>query len=258
MKYDVLASYRSQLEKVLQPTTAKTYCNRLEVLLEGQSVFNTLEKLDMSKILENLSKIKYKSYFSQSKNALLYFLKMHNIELSPEELEQIKHMEKSTRRKYRKLKAVEFQSINNTILHLKNKKLKLSYMILVETGLRVSELAQIQKKDCNISENEIFFYFNGKGGKQEFVMIKKEENEKLYNDLKDFINTVPFEEKIFYSAIYLQEKAKGYGFCCHDLRRACAKLTYHKTKSKKQVCEKLRHANIKTTDIYLNSKVKIK
>lgn len=258
MKYDVLASYRSQLEKILQPTTAKTYCNRLEILLEGQSVFYTIEKLDMSKILDNLSKIKYKSYFSQSKNALLYFLKIYNIELTPEELEQIRHMEQSTHKKYRKARAIEFQDIDRTIKHIKNEKLKLSYRTLLETGLRVSELAQIRKKDCNISEHEISFYFNGKGGEREFVTVKKEENTKLYNDLKKFIDTVSDEEKIFYSAIYLQEKAKGHGFSCHDLRRACAKLAYNKTKSKRQVCEKLRHANIKTTNIYLNSKVKIK
>ena len=66
MKYDVLQAYKSYLLERYRPTTAQTYYNRLEHLLEGQSLFHTVEKLDISKILDNLSKVRYKSYFSQS------------------------------------------------------------------------------------------------------------------------------------------------------------------------------------------------
>ena len=62
---------------------------------------------------------------------------------------------------------------------------------------------------------------------------------------------------MFYSAIYLQKEAQRLGITCHNLRRAYAKLEYKKTKSRENVRKKLRHTNIKTTNIYLRSKIKV-
>jgi len=82
-------------------------------------------------------------------------------------------------------------------------------------------------------------------------------NNKNNND-KDNVNydnkTSP---KLFYSANYLQTKAIKYGFECHDLRRAYAKKEYLKTKDKGHVMEKLRHTSLKSTNIYLRSRIDI-
>jgi len=88
-------------------------------------------------------------------------------------------------------------------------------------------------------------------------VIERMENPKLYQTLKENIINTPHDTKIFYSANYLQRKAKGLGFTCHDLRRAFNKMEYKKHRSKSAVMKKLRHSNIKTTNIYLRSKVKL-
>lgn len=241
----------------LRPQTVRMYSERLKTLLKGQSIIKTLENLDIDKMISNLQNVKYKNEFSQYKNALFYFLEFQNITLTTSQMEQVKILETQTRKKYRKMDSAELVKIENTIKRLKNKKLKYSYQTLLYTGLRVSELAQITQKDCTIKEQELSFYFVGKGGKQEQATLRGEDNDKLFENLKELIKKTSPDHKLFYSANYLQQNAKSYGFECHDLRRAYAKVEYKKTKSKKQVKEKMRHTNTKTTEIYLKSKVKI-
>lgn len=258
MKYEVIESFCTFLAARRRPATVRVYSERLSSLLEGHSVLDTLEKLDIDKMINNINKAKNKNEFSQFKNALLYFLEFEEIALNEEQLNKINDLEKKQKKKYRKLKEVDFQKVNRTIQHIRNKKLKLSYQTIVATGLRVSELAQIKKSDCNLSGDAVIFQFIGKGGNQEQVIFEKKDNAKLFDELRELIEDTSDNKKIFYSANYLQQKAKTYNFRCHDLRRACAKLEYEKTRSKDKVQQKLRHSSKKTTDIYLKSKVNIK
>lgn len=258
MKCDVLEEYRFFLEKRRRPATARVYTERLNTLLKGQSIINTMENLDIDKMISNMDKAKNKNEFSQYKNALLYFLDFENIVLSKQQLEIINDFEKSKKKKYRKQQMSDFQKVDKTIKHLKNKKLKLSYQTILETGTRVSELSQITKNNCTFSADTLTMRFIGKGGRQEQVILSKEDNKKLFSDLTEMIQNTRDTKKVFYSANYLQQKAKKYKFTCHDLRRAYAKLEYQKTKSKEDVREKLRHTNIKTTERYLKSQVNIK
>lgn len=255
MLYDVLDGYKQYLELSYSPETVRTYCNRLKLLFVGQSILNTIEQLDIQKILDNLSCIKHKNEFSQSKNAFLHFLKYENILLSDEQLRQLKILESKTHKKYKKKKVINYKKIDQTIKHLKNKKLKLCYQILLTTGLRVSELSQITKNDCTVSTDKVIFSFTGKGGKQEKASVSKEDNTKLFAELKEHISTVQTSEKVFYCSNYLQAQAKKLNFQCHDLRRICAKLEYKKTRSKEEVKKKLRHDSVKSTNIYLRSKI---
>ncbi len=256
MKYDILQAYKSYLLQYYCPTTAQTYYNRLEHLFEGQSLFHTVEKLDISKILDNLSKVRYKSYFSQSKNALFHFLKFQNITLSDEQLKAIELLQKSTQKKYRKQKQKNFLFIDKEIKNIKNSKMRLSYQVLMYTGLRVSELSQITKRDTCITDSAIYFSFTGKGGKRESVMLSKKNQETCFYELCDHIKKTKDDKKLFYSANYLQATVtRDFQFSCHDLRRIFAKQQFTQTKSKKEVQKKLRHANLKTTKIYLNSKI---
>lgn len=258
MKYDVLHSYKAFLvTAALRPSTARTYTNRLEILLKEQDCINTVENLDIDKIIDNLSKINYKNHFSQSKNALLYFLQFQGLSLNLTQQNRIKELEQKTHKKNRHMKEVKLSSIQNTIKHLKNKKLKLCYLTLLATGLRVSELSQITPEDTTILDNEMNFTFIGKGGNKESATLTKEKNPDLFKSLLEHIKNTSSNKKLFYSSQYLQQKAKYYGFCCHDLRRAFAKLEYKKSKSKEMVRESLRHKSLKTTDKYLKSKVKI-
>lgn len=256
MKYDILSDFRSYLLAVvgLSHETTRTYCNRIDKLIDTQNVDN----LNISLIINKLSKMKYKNHFSQSKNALLYFLKFLHIAITNEDKEHIETLEKNLHKKYRKLKEVDFKVINNKIKYIRNKKLKLNYQVMLEMALRVSELAQIQKKDCILKEDTITMSLSARGGNKEEVVLKRSDNnEKLFHDLQELIQKTNDNNKVFYSANYLQQKAKSLGFTCSDLRRASARIEYKKTKSKKAVQKKLRHKNIKATNTCLKSKVKI-
>lgn len=256
MIYNLLADYRKHLEETYSVETARVYTTRLAWLFSSQNIAD-IDCIDISKVIAELSKIKYKNHFSQSKNALLKFCQFQNIALSYDNLVMIDKLGNCTRKKYRKLKVVDFNKVMRTINRLKNEKLKICFQTLIETGLRVSELAQIFPENCTVTDDDITFSFIGKGGKIEQAVLYKKRNAKLYNRLKSRIEKTPCDRKIFYSAVYLQKKAKHYGFTCHDLRRAFAKIEYKKSKSKAHVKEKLRHTSIKTTNIYLRSKVRV-
>jgi len=257
MKYELLQLFHNHLLEKLSKETAKLYTNRMDRLLDGQSLIDPLANLELDKILGNLSKIKYKNHFSQSKNALLYFCKWQDIILDYDIENDIELLELDTKKKRRKLKVVHFPDIERKIKQLKNTKLKLSYQTMIKTGLRVSELASITPMACDIEGTEITLKFVGKGGKNESATVSKEDDRHFYHKLMELINNTGSSNKIFYSAIYLQIKAKELGFSTHDLRRGYAKTLYKKTKSKTYVMEKLRHTRLKTTKIYLKSKVYI-
>jgi len=255
--YNLLRIYKNHLLETYSRETASTYARRLAILFEGQSKLDTRHNLNIDKILEKLGQIKYKNHFSQSKNAFLHFCEFQNIKLSYSTLESIKTLEKNTKKKRRKLEPIEYSYIDKKIKYIRNKRLKLSYQVMVAIGFRVSELASISPSACTINDKSITFSFINKGGSQETSTLLQVDNPKLYDNLKKHIENIPSNKKIFYSAVYLQNKAKELGFKCHDLRRAFAKLEYKKSKSKVNVMEKLKHSNIKTTNIYLHSKLKL-
>lgn len=257
MMYDILGEYRDYLKKNFCDETSRTYANRLELLLKDQSILNFEELLDVDKMIQALSQIKYRIAFSQSKNALLKFLEFKHITLNQEQLNQIEQLEKSTQKKYRKKKFADYKTVDKTIKHIRNQKLKLSYQTMLVSGLRVFELSQIKRDDCIITFDYIRMFFTGKGGEQESVVILKSENRSLYENLIELISNTEFSGKVFFSSNYLQKKAHEYNFCCHDLRRIYSKLEYKKTKSKKEVQEKMRHSNEKTTEIYLKSNIQM-
>lgn len=246
----MLAEYRNFLGGFLRENTARAYGGRLAWLLDSENI-NTKD------IFDKLEKLKYQNEFSQSKNAFLYFLKFKHINLSKKELEQLQELSNNKIKKYRKMSFSNFQKIDQTIKHLKNEKLKLSYQTMIETGLRVFEVSQLTKENTMIDKEMLFFTFTGKGGKEQQVTIGKNDNPLLFKRLVKLIEHTKDNHKIFYSMGYLQSNAKRLGFQCHDLRRATAKLEFEKTKSKEEVKKKLRHSNMDTTEIYLNSKIKV-
>lgn len=257
MLYNMLADYRSWLETKYTPATAKAYYVRICSLLKGQPVNDTVKRLNVDKVLNRLAELEHKNEFSQAKNSFLHFCEFENLPLSNEVLERIQELETHTRKKYRKLQAIDYITVDNKIKHLKNKRLKLSFQILTTTGLRVSELAQITPAHCIVTNERLTFRFIAKGGNLNTVTLSKSDYPELYERLRELITHISPQKKIFYSAGYLQKQAKRLGFTCHDLRRACAKIEYNKSRSKAEVKKKLRHSNIKTTNLYLNSKVSI-
>ena len=260
MKYNTLARYRASLSTHagggLAHQSAKTYYKAMCYLLKDQNIMDCKD-MDISAVVYKLEATKYKNTFSQRKNAFFKFCEFLNIELPTETKVQINKMNDSKMKKYRKAKPVTLENIKNTIRVIRDKKLKLSFEIMLNSGLRVSELSQIKKEDCAISDELVTFCFVGKGGNKEKITITKEKNERVFNNLIKYINETKEGQKIFYSTSYLQDEAKKRNFQCHDLRRAYSKLDYAEKKNIEKVREDMRHKNKQNTKRYLNSKVKI-
>ena len=225
-------------------------------LLEGQYFFD-FDEMDIDIILNKLRALKYKGEYSKHKNAFLKFCDFLDIKLSADIIHELNIMIVSKKKKYRKLKSVKLQDIKKHMKMMKDKKLRLSYETMLCTGLRVSELSQIKKEDCIISDSEIALSVIGKGGKQEQVFVNINNDKNFFYNLCQHINAHETGKKLFYSSSYLQAKANDKGFACHDLRRAFAKTIYKDCKDVNTVMRLLRHNKVKNTLLYLKSKVEI-
>lgn len=256
MKYNMLGGYDKYLIERYSKDTARTYRTRLNFLLEEQFLIDTYTDIDFEKVINQFAKIKHKNYFSQCKNALFHFAEFKSIKINDDYIKKISELEKSTHKKYRKRKEINYQEILKSINNQKNQKLKLSFLTMLNTGLRVSELAQITPQLSKISNKEIIFNFIGKGGEKETVTLLKASNKTLFEKLVNYIEKVDANKKLFYSAIYLQKKAKELKFECHHLRRIYAQTEYKKVHDKDIVRKKLRHTSVKTTNIYLRCKIR--
>ncbi len=67
MLYNLLYDYRDYLLRSFSPATAETYYKRLCTLPEGQNVKDTVNQLDIERILAKMAEIKHKNHFSQAK-----------------------------------------------------------------------------------------------------------------------------------------------------------------------------------------------
>lgn len=256
MKYNMLGGYNKYLIERYSKDTARTYRTRLNFLLEEQFLIDNFSDINFEKVINQFTKIKHKNYFSQCKNALFHFAEFQGQKINHEDKKKISELEQKTHKKYRKRKEINYQNVLSSVNYLKNGKLKLCFLTMINTGLRVSELAQITPQLSHISNKEIIFDFIGKGGESETVTLLRSDNKELFEKLVNHIQSTEDDKKVFYSAIYLQENAKNLGFKCHDLRRIYAQLKYRETRDKNEVRKKLRHVNIKTTNIYLKCKIK--
>lgn len=254
MKYNTMSDYKDFLKKSLSSSTANSYFQAIDFLLSDQ---HQVDNIDIPLVFDKLQEIKYKNQYSKHKNALLKFCKFQGIELDNDTLSHLKSMNTDKKKKYRKQKPVKLADIKNRIRAIHDKKLKLSYQTLLQTGMRVSELSQIGKSDCIIDKNSIEFEFDGKGNRKEKVVVYAKDNQRYFDSLLLLMDETLDGKKLFYSSGYLKNKATALGFQCHDLRRAFAKLDLKENKDLKGTMKKMRHKDEKTTRIYTKSKVDI-
>ncbi len=255
-KYNTLSDFHDFLLRGCAPSTAATYKKAVDFLLDEQYLIDWTD-MDINSVIDKLQGMKYKNQYSKYKNAFLKFCDFLDIKLSNDILLKLDIANLDKKKKYRKMEPRKLEDIKNHLRGCKDKKLKLSYETMLATGLRVSELSQIKKTDCIVSNNNVQFFFTGKGQKKESVTINKADNMKLYTNLVELITGASESKKVFYSTNYLQTKASDMGFNCHDLRRAFAKITRKNNKDINVVKDAMRHTSTKNTKIYLNSKIDI-
>ena len=167
-------------------------------------------------------------------------------------------LSKPKKRRNRKLKSRKLADINSKINVISDKRLSLSYKIMLATGLRVGELASIKKDDIKPLQSGGFSlaFIPKRGGRGQITIPARQRY--ICNAMNEIIKPGNCGYKVFYSAGYLQSNAKKRGFACHDLRRAFAKMIYRANGKKlAYTCEKMRHASPRTTKIYLKSKIEV-
>lgn len=148
MKYAILDDFKTFLQgKYKSRATVKQYRFWVARLLETQ-FFMELNEIDFDGMLKELETCtKNRNEYSQAKNAVLNFAEFFQRQI------EIPQLEKPKKRRHRKRKQRKLKDINHKINVIPDKKLLLSYKVMLSTGLRVGELASIRKQDIEIHEN---------------------------------------------------------------------------------------------------------
>lgn len=262
MKYDILESFKEYLKENLRPNTAKTYYAAV-VKLFRDSQFDSLKQIDKEWTLQETAKrFTTRNEYSAVKNGLKW-LKKYNPDLAlPSEKEfcAISIRKRNFSRKPKKV--IYLQPTQRKINQISNDRLRYAYRLALVSGLRVSELADLEADDITFNAGKILVRVkNGKGGHGGLVECR--DDAYLYERLPEFLKKYP-EGKVFYTECYMREKADELGIECHDLRRIFAQTTREELKKEMPVAvaneivqQRLRHVRFSTTKRYLfNRKLK--
>ncbi len=270
MKYDVLEGLKGYLEKKYGKNTAKKYY-AAAVKLFRDDYDLTVNEINEEVIKERLDHIRGKNEFSAAKQAVLGLKKVYpDITIPGEDWFQEQSLHRKNRSK-KKTKTIDLNATQRKINQIADQKLKYAFRLAMDSGLRVSELAEVLPEDITFKDGDIYVNVtHGKGGSNGVVKCQKDPY--LYEHLQDFIKKQKEEypeennKKLFYSSNTMQKKAHDLGIECHDLRRICAIMLRNELKKEMpveeanaQVKEQLRHARFSTTKRYLfNRKLRVK
>lgn len=262
MKYDILEPFKGYLQEQLSPNTARKYYAAMVKLFRNVQ-FSDISQINREWILqETARRFRTKSEYSAVKNGLKW-LKKWEPELdipSEEEFTAVSRKKRNFSKKPKKV--IYLKPTQRKINQVENERLRYAYRLALVSGLRVSELADLEAGDITFNDEKIFVRVTkGKGGHG--GVIECREDTYLRERLPDFLKQYP-EGKIFYSEAYMREYANHLGIECHDLRRIFAIETRNELKKEMPVDEanvitqqRLRHVRFSTTKRYLfNRKLK--
>lgn len=261
MSLEILNTFRRQLATVngLSEQTKKKYYHAVKKLLCSME-FESVAELKPEQLLQQLKSLKTKNDVSAAKNGLLQMKKCFPDLRLPSEKE-FKNISIHKRNiKKRKFDPVKLDTIKRKINKVSNIKLRHGYNLMLDTGLRVFEVEQITKSSFRPEGEKLFIKIDhAKGNVEKVVEVTQP---RLKERLLEFIKPLEENEKVFYSKTYMQNVAANYGFECHDLRRAYARVQ-HKAISQEigayaaneEVRKLLNHASMKNTKKYLRRKI---
>lgn len=257
MKYDILNPFKAYLYQNLTKNTARKYYSSVVKLFENKQ-FNNITDIDENFIEQEIMKFKTKNEFSAARNAIKR-MKIFYPDLDVPDENFFNTISKKKRNWNKKPKKVIYlDPTKRKINQIKNRKLRLAYRLALVSALRVSEVAALTAGDITFDDNEkiIVNVQHGKGGSNGIVECLPDHY--LYINLKQYVMNMAPEDKLFYSEVYMREKADELGMECHDFRRICA-ITYRNelkkempvTEANTKVQAMLRHKRFSTTKRYL-------
>lgn len=184
----------------------------------------------------------------QIRASVIYFLKFNNISLDPK-------IFPSSKRKKLLPKVVSREEINEMIKRTRNLKHKLIIILLYSSGLRVSELVNLKRKDLDVVNDKILIR-QGKGKKDRYTILSSKAKKYLSEYLLScsFRSDYLFEGiKSKYSVKSIQEivnKASAYHVTPHMLRHSFATHLVEDGISIRYIQRLLGHSKLETTSVY--------
>lgn len=266
---------RTDLEEIIiEKMIIKEY--RKRSINEYKNSFNRMysyllrecNEISKESIFKYLKSIENKTELSRAINSIRLLKGTESIfnNFSDNELKEIISNKNNNRKKA--YDPYTLDTAKRKINTIKDKKYKLAYRLMIVSGARVFEIANLTKEDIIFNDNNTLTIKirNGKGGKSANINCLRDKY--LFRELKYFLENKLEEESIFYSSIAMQKKAQQLGFKCHDLRRAYSKLFEKKIKEevrdfsddekdiivKDEIRKAMRHSRFETSKGYLYSK----
>ncbi len=118
-------------------------------------------------------------------------------------------------------KVIYYEEVSAKVMSLTNRKLKLAYLLMMVSGLRVSETAALEKDDIRVTPEGITVHVrHGKGGSNGIVTCMRDPY--LEMELPEYLAELPDGERPFYAAKTMKNEALDLGLECHDFRRIAA------------------------------------
>ena len=148
-------------------------------------------------------------------------------------------------------KILSWREIDLLINYYKDKRNNLIVFLFLQTGIRLSELANIKVEDINLMDQ--FIKINGKGGNQRQIYISNKTKEMIQEYLKEYKPTEYLfgikRREIQYIVTQAMKKL-GIKGSTHTLRHTIATKMYEQTQDILLVKEFLGHKSIESTQLY--------
>lgn len=259
MKFNILYQFRDSLkESGLTKNTQKQYYNFVKKVLADVD-FENPEDIPPGVIEQGIRELATKNDVSAAKRGFELFAECFPELSLPDKLGEISKDKYNYRK--RRFKTLKREKLYRQINSERKERLRYSYRLMLATGMRVSEVAQLTRQDIEITENNIECYVkNTKSGVPATIVCQEaylaERLPKLLSDMED-------ADKVFYSKHTIGKAAGKQGFECHDLRRVFGRNKYEELKPEcgshyetvGKVREHMRHSSCRTTLKYLRRKI---
>jgi len=146
--------------------------------------------------------------------------------------------------------AVTEEEFKNLIKHTKQKHHKIAFLLGFGSGLRISEVTNLEKRDIHIKEKKIDIR-EGKGSKDRVVPLPKGFSESMIKHIpfKCGVRSLQIAFKRYSKLSGLLEKKPSVHF--HSLRHGFASRLIENKVPIHHVKMLLGHSNISTTNVYL-------
>lgn len=150
------------------------------------------------------------------------------------------------------------RSYRSIIGNAKDAKIKVPLHLQIESGLRISEISNLLKKDITMRNGNIWLYVApGKTKASRYVKVLK--SPKLYRELEDYLKKYDDDSRVFIPDELLKSYLAKKGGKTHDLRRYNARRRYiehrkagkGKKESAQLVAKQLGHEKVDNTRRYL-------